>query len=141
MTRSELMARIRSKRTGPERALASALAGMGWRGYRLWDATLPGRPDVVLLAERIAIQVNSCFFHRCPAHYRPPRTHVAFWDAKTLRNRARDRRTSRALRRMGYRVLTWWTHEALGSFLARLRRCATAAGPKARGAATTTRRS
>jgi DNA mismatch endonuclease (patch repair protein) len=36
---------------------------------------------------------------------------AAFWRAKLAANKARDRRVTRTLRRMGWRVLRIWEHE------------------------------
>ena len=121
MSRSEIMARIRSKRTGPEEALARALRGLGLR-FRRWDRRLPGTPDFVLPGARLILMVNSCFWHFCPRHGTVPKTRRTWWRVKLIGNRRRDRRAAAALRGKGWRVLTWWTHEATDSFLKRLRR-------------------
>lgn len=138
MTRSELMARIRSRRTGPERRLMAALASRAWKGWRMWDRSLPGCPDLVHLPSRTVVMVNSCFFHGCPYHYKEPKTNRAFWREKIRRNKARDRRVARQLRAMGFRVLVWWQCEQLGKFL---QRYAKAVGTRAPGVRRATRRS
>ena len=62
LTRSEMMARVRAKDTGPEMAVRRALWAAGLR-YRLHDKRLPGRPDIVLPARRIVVLVHGCFWH------------------------------------------------------------------------------
>jgi len=106
---SALMSRIRSKDTGPELALRSALRLLGRPGYRLHPAGVPGRPDVAFIGKRVAVFVHGCFWHGCP-HCRPrrPGSNKAFWNAKLDRNKERDARKARELRRAGWRVITLW---------------------------------
>jgi len=84
------------------------------------------RPDFLFRRERLAVFVDGCFWHGCPAHYTRPKARRAFWDAKIAANQARDRRIDRALRAAGWQVLHVWEHalatRQLGRTLARLRR-------------------
>ena len=54
--------------------------------------------------------VHGCFWHRHVGCSKAsvPKSNVAFWRAKFAENVRRDRRTTRALRRDGWRVLTVW---------------------------------
>lgn len=81
---------------------------LGYR-YRLHVRSLPGTPDLVFPRPRKIIRVSGCFWHmhgcgRC----RIPASRRAYWIAKLKRNRDRDVRTRRKLRRLGWRVLTVW---------------------------------
>jgi DNA mismatch endonuclease (patch repair protein) len=109
MTRSEQMARIKSKDTRPELQLRRALWAAGLR-YRL-VSRLPGRPDIVIRRASLAIFVDGCFWHACPDHYRVPATNSDYWKAKRARNEARDRRVDKELQAKGWRVLRVWEHE------------------------------
>lgn len=106
--RSALMARIRGTNTRPEVMVRSALHRVGFR-FRLYTSGLPGRPDIVLPKHGVVIFVHGCFWHRhgCPLSSEP-RTRRKFWNEKFARNIARDARTARALRGLGWRVLTVW---------------------------------
>lgn len=106
--RSALMAKIRGTNTKPEVLVRSALHRAGLR-FRLHDAALPGRPDIVLARHRTVVLVHGCFWHRhgC-ALASEPSSRRAFWREKFARNVARDRRTAQQLRRAGWRVLTIW---------------------------------
>jgi DNA mismatch endonuclease (patch repair protein) len=75
----------------------------------LYTSGLPGRPDIVLPKHGVVIFVHGCFWHRhgCPLASEP-RTRRKFWNEKFARNVARDARNARALRRLGWRVLTVW---------------------------------
>ena len=106
--RSALMARIRGKDTKPEVFVRSALHRAGFR-FRLYARGLPGRPDIVLPRHGVVIFVHGCFWHRhgC-ALASEPATRRRFWQAKFEANMARDPRNARALRKLGWRVLTVW---------------------------------
>jgi DNA mismatch endonuclease (patch repair protein) len=106
--RSSLMSRIRGKDTKPEVFVRSALHRAGFR-FRLHGAALPGRPDIVLPRHRTVVFVHGCFWHRHGCRLSSePATRRAFWREKFARNRARDQRTARALRNLGWRVVTVW---------------------------------
>ena len=106
------MSRIRSRDTAPERTVRSMLHRLGFR-FRLQGAKLPGRPDVVLSKHRTVVVVHGCFWHRhrrCRFAY-TPKSNVDFWTRKFEENVARDKRTMRALRALGWSVVTIWECE------------------------------
>ena len=108
LTRSEIMARIGSKDTGPEVALRKALWAAGLRGFRKnW-----GRPsiDIAYVGRRVAVFVDGCFWHGCPGHYREPGTNKGYWRPKIARNRERDGEVVRRLREGGWLVVRLWAH-------------------------------
>lgn len=108
--RSEIMSHIRSRgNKATELVLAKLLRRHGISGWRR-HLKLPGTPDFAFPKFRVAIFVDGCFWHGCPRCYRRPKTNRRFWDAKVARNRARDRRTNRALRIKGWKVLRIWGH-------------------------------
>ena len=107
--RSQMMSLVRSKDTKPEMALRRLVHSLGYR-FRLHDARLPGKPDLVFPSRHKVIFVHGCFWHR---HARcryttSPRTRVRFWQAKFCANIERDARTRRELRKLGWKVLTIW---------------------------------
>ncbi len=105
------MATIRSKgNKATELRVVAMFRTHGISGWRR-GSTLPGRPDFVLRAVRLAVFVDGCFWHGCPKHGTKPRTNAAFWRRKIATNKARDRRVNRELRGMGWRVLRIWEHE------------------------------
>jgi DNA mismatch endonuclease (patch repair protein) len=107
--RSKLMAKIRSSNTGPEREMRNILRRLGVR-HRKYVRGLPGTPDFVLAQEHTVIFVHGCFWHQhhgC-AMCRTPKTRRTYWRDKFEGNRRRDERTTRQLRRLGWRVLTIW---------------------------------
>ena len=109
MERSRLMAKIKGKNTGPERAVRALLHRAGYR-FRIHVRTLPGTPDIVLPRHRAIVFVHGCFWHRHPKckTASTPKSHRKFWADKFARNVANDRKHGRQLRRLGWRVLTVW---------------------------------
>lgn len=119
ISRSELMSRVKRANTQPELALRRALWRRGFR-YRL-HPKLPGRPDFVFVAARVAVFVDGCFWHGCPKHYRTPKTNPAFWDGKIARNQERDTAVTFALQQSEWRVVRVWSHEIRKDLLATVR--------------------
>jgi DNA mismatch endonuclease, patch repair protein len=124
LDRSAVMRAVKSRDTGPERAVRALLRPIA-RGYRLHRADLPGKPDIVYAGRRLAIFVHGCFWHGhdCPRGARMPKANADYWRAKIARNRARDAATLASLEAMGWRALTVYECElkdpaALGARLA-----------------------
>jgi DNA mismatch endonuclease (patch repair protein) len=107
--RSKLMSRVRTRDTAPEVALRRALWALGVRGWRLHAKDLPGRPDLVFRAARLAVFVDGAFWHGHPSHYKGQSG--AFWDTKIARNRERDKTVNRELAALGWKVLRLWDFE------------------------------
>jgi len=109
--RSERMSRIRGVDTKPEHWVRKGLHAMGFR-FRLHVKDLPGRPDVVMPKYATVVFVQGCYWH---AHHcqkgRIPGTNSLFWKEKFLTNKRRDAKSARALRKLGWRVLTVWECE------------------------------
>ena len=91
LTRSQNMSRIRGSDTRPEMVVRRALWSRGHR-YRAGYKTPGGKADVAFPGKKIAVFIDGCFWHGCPAHYVRPRSREDFWSAKLLENVQRDRR-------------------------------------------------
>jgi DNA mismatch endonuclease, patch repair protein len=107
------MRRIRSKDTWPEMEVRALLRALGFPGYQLHRADLPGTPDIVYVGLRKAIQIHGCFWHghTCPIGSREPRTNQAYWIPKLARTRARDVQQEAALVKQGWATLIVWECE------------------------------
>ena len=109
--RSEIMSRVRSRGNKSTELFLVRLFRkrriVGWRRH----VALPGTPDFVFRPQRLAVFVDGCFWHCCPRHRVEPLGNRIFWQEKFARNRARDLRVNRELRRKGWRVLRIWQHE------------------------------
>ena len=133
--RSERMSRIKSKDTAAELRLRSLLHRAGFR-FRLHDRRLPGTPDIVLPKYQCVVECRGCFFHRhagCKVAS-TPKSNRAFWLDKFRKNVARDRRTTRALRRLGWKVMVVWECQLTQE--ASRQRVLQRIGPKIRGSRT-----
>jgi DNA mismatch endonuclease, patch repair protein len=109
--RSSLMSRIRSRgNMATELRLIHLLKAAAITGWRR-NQKVFGKPDFVFRKNRLALFVDGCFWHGCPSCYKRPKSNQKFWDAKVVRNRDRDRKVSRELRRLGWRVIRIWEHE------------------------------
>lgn len=111
-TRSMMMASIRSKNTRPEMRVRRYLHAAGLR-FRLHDRTLPGSPDLVFPAHRIAVFVHGCFWHRHPfcKYATTPSDRREFWVDKFAKNVVRDQRNLLALEQAGWTSLVIWECE------------------------------
>ena len=105
VTRSAIMRAVKNRRVkSTELSLRARLVAAGLRGWRMYAPDLPGTPDFVFLAARLAIFVDGCFWHGCPCCYRRPRSSQNYWDAKVRTNQSRDQRIDRQLRGAGWSV-------------------------------------
>ena len=59
---SKIMKRVRSRDTQPELLFRKTLWKAGVR-YRVCDKDIPGKPDVTLLARKLAIFIDGEFWH------------------------------------------------------------------------------
>lgn len=110
--RTEVMSRIKSRDTQPERTVRSMLHRLGYR-FRLHRADLPGKPDIVLPRYKTVIFVNGCFWHRhegCRFAY-TPKTRIDFWQKKFSENVFRDQRVQESLVASGWKVIVVWECE------------------------------
>ena len=98
----------RTTQSRPERKLQEALVELGLSNF-IVHAALPGTPDIAFEAEKIAVFVHGCYWHRCP-HCNPhfPASNQHYWTAKFARNKARDRAVRQDLRAMDWKVVTVW---------------------------------
>jgi DNA mismatch endonuclease, patch repair protein len=103
----------RTRNTKPELALRRAVHAMGLR-FRVHRTVAPRcTPDFVLPRYRLAVFVDGCFWHGCPAHspaqFRGP--NAARWEQKLSTNRERDRRNNQAAEEAGWHVVRVWECE------------------------------
>ena len=107
-TRSQIMARVRSRDTRPEMEVRRALHRAGYR-FRLHRSDLPGKPDLVFPRYRLALFVHGCFWHRhgCKRTTMPA-TNSEFWSKKFCRTLERDQRALRELEEVGWTTAIIW---------------------------------
>ena len=113
--RSETMAAIKSEGTGLEKKFISALKSSGVSGLEHNPEDVFGKPDLVYRERKLAIFIDSCFWHGCPQHCRMPNSNRDYWDKKIERNQKRDREVKRKLIREGWVVKRIWEHSITNS--------------------------
>jgi DNA mismatch endonuclease (patch repair protein) len=107
------MRATRRRDTALELAVRAQLEGRG-NEFRVDAQPIPAlgrRADVLFERERVAIYLDGCFWHGCPAHGTWPQANAEFWREKIRTNQARDRDSDRRLRDAGWTVLRYWEHE------------------------------
>ena len=109
--------------TKPEVALRSAVHALGLR-YRVSVRPvkeLRRTADLVFTRAKVAVFLDSCFWHGCPRHHTVAATNAQFWADKVEINRARDRDTDRRLSEAGWTSIRVWEHEAATEAALRIR--------------------
>jgi DNA mismatch endonuclease (patch repair protein) len=107
--RKRAMSNVKQKDTDIERKVRSKLHLQGYR-FRKHVSNLPGKPDIVFSTTKVVVFIDGDFWHG----YRFSRwaNDVSdFWRNKISRNRCRDQKNFRQLRRMGWSVIRLWKHE------------------------------
>lgn len=108
------MSKIRGKDTKPEIVLRKALWNEGIRYRKNYNA-IPGRPDIAITKHKIAIFVDSEFFHG--KDWAKKKETIAkgsngdYWSAKIERNIERDKEKTKALEELGYLVIRFWSRD------------------------------
>jgi len=72
--------------------------------------TIFGKPDIVFRRKRVLIFIDSCFWHGCPKHCRIPSARKIYWLNKINRNKNRDKKVNRALKKDKWKVIRFWEH-------------------------------
>ena len=109
--RSEVMGKIRATNTKPEIIVRKHLFSKGFR-FRIHQKKLHGNPDIVLKKHNTVILVHGCFWHghestRCKIA-RIPKSNTKFWKEKIAKNRTRDLKNKKLLKKQGWRIITVW---------------------------------
>ena len=107
--RSYCMSRVKNRDTDIEQRLRSGLHKRGLR-FRKHVKDIPGKPDIVFPAARVAVFIDGDFWHgyRFPAW---EHTLSEFWKQKIRKNRDRDQKNFNMLRKSGWRVLRIWQNQ------------------------------
>lgn len=104
------MRRIKSKHTKLEKKFFDALVSEGI-GLLEWNPSdIQGNPDFADRNCKIAVFLDSCFWHGCSKHFRQPKSNVNYWLTKIERNKKRDRYVIKALKKEGWTVIRIWEH-------------------------------
>lgn len=108
--RRKNMQSIRSSGTKIEIIVCKALWNRNIR-FRKNVKELPGKPDIAIKKYKIAIFIDSCFWHKCPLHFKKPKSNNEYWDKKIERNIIRDKEVNKYYRQNKWHLLRVWEHE------------------------------
>lgn len=108
--RSAIMRKVRGKHTRLEVRFRRMLWAAGIRGYRCHPRSVCGVPDLAWRNLRIAVFIDSAWWHGHPSRWKPGRL-PSHWDEKIARNRARDQEVNERLERDGWSVVRIWDFE------------------------------
>lgn len=110
--RSKNMRAVKSKGTKDEVRLAKALWHLGYR-YRKNDKTVFGKPDLSFKKYKIAVFVDSEFFHGKDWDIKKHKikSNQDFWYKKIERNMERDKEVNEYLLSENWTILRFWSKE------------------------------
>jgi DNA mismatch endonuclease (patch repair protein) len=78
--------------------------------FRVNDPDVLGKPDIVFRQARVCVFLDSDFWHGWQYPRWKHLLRTEFWRTKIQRNRERDEKVTRKLRRKGWTVLRFWEH-------------------------------
>lgn len=110
--RSQIMRRVKSKGTIPEKAVRKIINNLGIR-CRLNQVGMPGKPDITLAKMKVAVFVNGCFWHRhknCK-EASMPETNIDYWTKKFHKNVIRDKENIYKIKEGGWKAIVVWECE------------------------------
>lgn len=107
--RRKAMRAVKGSDTSLERACDEAFSARGW-SYERNVPDLPGKPDFVFREAQLIVFADGDFWHGW--RFSLWRDSLGeYWQQKIARNRARDQRNFRKLRRLGWKVVRVWGHQ------------------------------
>lgn len=103
------MQAVKSSGSKIEKRLATTLWKRGHR-YRKNDKTVFGKPDLTFKRIKVAIFVDSEFWHgkNWKVHKHDLKSNKKYWHTKIERNIKRDKEVNRKLLKDGWKVLRFW---------------------------------
>jgi len=121
--RKKNMQAVKSSGSMIERILAKTLWHKGYR-YRKNDKTVFGKPDLTFKKKRIAIFVDSEFWHGkdWDSKKHEIKSNQEFWYSKIERNIERDKEVTEFLVKNGWTVLRFWGNDILKNLDSCIRR-------------------
>ncbi|MDG0032703.1 very short patch repair endonuclease [Priestia sp. Y58] len=79
--------------------------------FRKNDKSLFGKPDISIKKYKVAIFIDSCFWHVCEIHGNKPKSNPDYWNKKLDRNKNRDAQVNLHYKQNGWYVKRIWEHD------------------------------
>lgn len=108
--RRKNMQHVRSTDTKPEQTIMKALRRKNIY-FSTYVSKITGKPDIVFRRKKIAVFIDSDFWHGHPKRFIMPKSNVDYWKKKIEGNRQRDKFVNRELRKQGWKVIRIWEHD------------------------------
>lgn len=118
------MSAIRSTHTKLEDMVTKELWRRGFRFIK-YNNRLRGKPDISIKKYKIAIFIDSCFWHLCELHGHVPKSNIDYWSKKLQRNKERDQEITSYYQQIGWHILRIWEHEINEDFESSIDKIAT----------------
>ncbi len=113
--RTKNMKAIKSSHTKMEDSVCKVLWKKGVR-FRKNVKDLPGKPDIAIKKYKVVIFMDSCFWHKCPKHFKRPKSNLEYWDPKIEKNVKRDFEVNKFYIDNKWNILRIWEHEVKDNF-------------------------
>lgn len=110
-SRSSQMSKVRSANTKFEENFINLLRKKLNEEFSTHDRSIKGNPDIVFFDKRLCVFLDSDFWHGWQYSRWKHLLKNDFWREKIENNRKRDIKTSRFLRKAGWKVIRLWEHE------------------------------
>ena len=113
IVRSRTMAAIKGRGTSIELTLETLIlkTRFAFDKHPKWL----GSPDFAFPKRGVVVFVDSCFWHKCPIHFRQPKSRIGYWRAKIGRNVERDLTIRARYKDEGWFVAHFWEHEVIAN--------------------------
>lgn len=109
------MQHIRSTGTAPERTVMKELKKRKIY-FAAYVSKITGKPDIVFRRKKVAIFIDSDFWHGHPKRFNMPKTNPDYWIKKIEGNRKRDKQVGAELKRNGWMVIGLWEYDIRHNF-------------------------
>mgnify|MGYP001569974742 CR=1 FL=1 len=99
------MAQIKRSHTKPELKFRQKFKGF------IYQPKAFGNPDFINYGKKEVIFIDGCFWHKCPIHYKQPKSNKKYWLPKLAKNAIRDKEITMDYNNAGWKVLRIWEHD------------------------------
>lgn len=104
------MQNIRSVGSAPETLVMRALQHQGLYFAKNVKSII-GKPDIVFRRKKVAVFIDSDFWHVHPRRFIMPQSNKRYWKEKIQRNKKRDSEVNKKLKKAGWKVIRIWEYD------------------------------
>ncbi len=79
--------------------------------FSKYTSSIEGKPDILFKRKKIAVFIDSDFWHVNPKRCIMPQSNVAYWTQKLERNRSRDQEVNSKLTESGWKIIRLWEYD------------------------------